>query len=90
MATNGASPETYPHKQEVLNPIVEKEFDRLKADPEVRSGGNSLVRTPEQVTEALLEEIEQSADRFWSNLVDAPRVKGTQLFLAAVMPHLKR
>ncbi len=68
----------------------EKELNRLKADPNVRSGGNSLVGTPEQVTEALLEVIDQGADRFVVNISDAPRVEGTQLFSAEVMPHLKR
>ena len=67
-----------------------KELSRLKADPNVRSGGNSLVGTPEQVTEALLEEIDQGADRFVVSIADAPRVEGTQLFAAEVMPHLKR
>ena len=68
----------------------EKELNRLKADPNVRSGGNSLAGTPEQVTETLLEEIDQGADMFVVNFSDAPRIEGTQLFAAAVMPHLKR
>ena len=68
----------------------EKELNRLKADPNIRSGGNSLVGTPEQVTEALLEVIDQGADKFVVNISDAPRVEGTDLFAAAVMPHLKR
>lgn len=68
----------------------EKELNRLKADPNVRSGGNRLVGTPEQVTEVLLEEIDQGADMFVVNISDAPRVEGTQLFAAEVMPHLKR
>ena len=68
----------------------EKELDRLKADPGVRVGGNSLIGTPEQVTEALLEEIDQGADRFVVNIADAPRVEGTQLFAEAVLPHLRR
>ena len=68
----------------------EKELSRLKADPNVRSGRSSLVGTPEQVTEALLEEIDQGADRFVVSIADAPRAEGTHLFAAAVMPHLKR
>ena len=67
----------------------EKELSRLKADPGVRIGGNSLVGTPERVTEALLEEIDQGADRFVVNIADAPRVEGTQLFAEAVMPQLE-
>ena len=68
----------------------EKELNHLKADPNVRSGGNSLVGTPEQVTETLLKEVDQGADMFVVNLSDAPRVEGTHLFAAEVMPHLKR
>ena len=68
----------------------EKELNRLKADPNVRSGGSSLVGTPEQVTESLLEVIDQGADRFVVSIADAPRAEGTHLFAAAVMPHLKR
>ena len=68
----------------------QKELDRLKADPNVRSGGSSLAGTPEQVTETLLQEIDQGADRFVVNLADAPRVEGTLLFAAEVMPHLTR
>ncbi len=68
----------------------EKELSRLNADPNIRSGGNSLAGTPEQITEALLEVIDQGADRFVVNIADAPRVEGTHLFAAEVMPHLKR
>ena len=64
----------------------EREIQRLKDDPATRSDG--LVGTPEQITETLLEAIEQGADRIVVNFADAPRPEGTYLFAAAVMPHL--
>jgi alkanesulfonate monooxygenase SsuD/methylene tetrahydromethanopterin reductase-like flavin-dependent oxidoreductase (luciferase family) len=67
----------------------EKEVQRLQASPDVRSvGENDVAGTPQQVTEALLEAVDQGAQRITVHFCDAPRLEGTQLFAAEVMPHL--
>jgi alkanesulfonate monooxygenase SsuD/methylene tetrahydromethanopterin reductase-like flavin-dependent oxidoreductase (luciferase family) len=66
----------------------EKEIRRLKDDPNTRPIGDGLAGTPEQITETLLEAIEQGADRIVVNFADAPRPEGTHLFAATVLPHL--
>ena len=44
--------------------------------------------TPAHVTDALRAIIAQGAHRLTVNFADAPRPEGTQLFAAAVLPHL--
>lgn len=67
----------------------EKELERLKNDPAARpAGSGDIVGTPEQVTERLLEAIDQGAQRITMHFGDAPRPEGTWLFAAAVLPHL--
>jgi alkanesulfonate monooxygenase SsuD/methylene tetrahydromethanopterin reductase-like flavin-dependent oxidoreductase (luciferase family) len=72
----------------VLIADTEKELEQLKSRPGIRPFDDSLVGTPEQVTEHLLQGIAQGADRIVLNFNDAPRPEGTYLFAAAVMPHL--
>ena len=66
----------------------EKELARLRERPGIRPSDDSLVGTPEQVTERLLQGIRQGADRIALNFNDAPRPEGAWLFAAAVLPHL--
>lgn len=67
----------------------EAELRRLQARDDVRPvDDNTLAGTPEQVTEALLEAVEQGAQRITVHFADAPRVEGTYLFAATVLPQL--
>ncbi|MCY3994455.1 MAG: LLM class flavin-dependent oxidoreductase [Caldilineaceae bacterium] len=67
----------------------ERELQRLREDPDVRpSGEGSIEGTPAQVTEALLRIVEQGAERITVNIADSPRVEGSYLFAATVLPHL--
>jgi alkanesulfonate monooxygenase SsuD/methylene tetrahydromethanopterin reductase-like flavin-dependent oxidoreductase (luciferase family) len=72
----------------VLIAESEQEIQRLKADPAVRPLENGAIGTPEQVTEQLLSIIAQGADRLTVHFADAPRIDGTELFAAMVLPHL--
>jgi alkanesulfonate monooxygenase SsuD/methylene tetrahydromethanopterin reductase-like flavin-dependent oxidoreductase (luciferase family) len=68
---------------------TERDIERQMADPTVRSAdASTLVGTPEQITEGLLSIVEQGAARITIHVCDAPRPEGTQLFAAAVLPHL--
>jgi alkanesulfonate monooxygenase SsuD/methylene tetrahydromethanopterin reductase-like flavin-dependent oxidoreductase (luciferase family) len=66
----------------------ERELKRLKEDPEVRPMDSGVAGIPEQVTETLLEVIDQGADRLTVHFADSPRLEGTYLFAATVLPHL--
>ena len=66
----------------------EKDIQRIKDDPNTRPYDDTLIGTPEQVTDKLLEAIAQGADRIHINFSDSPNIEGTYLFAAAVMPHL--
>jgi alkanesulfonate monooxygenase SsuD/methylene tetrahydromethanopterin reductase-like flavin-dependent oxidoreductase (luciferase family) len=72
----------------VLIAETEAEVRRLMERPETRPIGDGIAGTPQQVTEKLLSAIEQGARRIIINFADAPRVEGTYLFVATVMPHL--
>jgi alkanesulfonate monooxygenase SsuD/methylene tetrahydromethanopterin reductase-like flavin-dependent oxidoreductase (luciferase family) len=73
----------------ILVAETERELERLKAAPDTRSMADvRLAGTPARVTEALRQIIEQGAHRLTVNFADAPRPEGTQLFAAAVLPHL--
>jgi alkanesulfonate monooxygenase SsuD/methylene tetrahydromethanopterin reductase-like flavin-dependent oxidoreductase (luciferase family) len=73
----------------ILIAETEREVDRLKAAPDTRPMTDiKLVGTPTRVTEALRGIIAQGAHRLTVNFADAPRPEGTQLFAAAVLPHL--
>jgi alkanesulfonate monooxygenase SsuD/methylene tetrahydromethanopterin reductase-like flavin-dependent oxidoreductase (luciferase family) len=74
----------------VLIAETEEELHRLKEQPEVRPIGDGMAGTPNQITEQLLEAIDQGAHRIIINFADAPRVEGTYLFVATVLPHLAR
>ncbi len=68
---------------------TEKALQRHMARPDARPpDNNSIVGTPEQVTEQLLAVVEQGAKRITVHFADAPRPEGTYLFAATVMPHL--
>ena len=67
----------------------ERELQQLKDDPEVRPSGEGTIEgTPAQVTDALLRIVEQGAQRITVNIADLPRVEGSYLFAATVLPHL--
>ena len=67
----------------------ERELQRLRDDPEVRPSGEGTIEgTPAQVTDALLRIVEQGAGRLTVNIADSPRVEGSYLFAATVLPHL--
>ncbi len=72
----------------VLIAESEKELKRLKERPDIRPFADSLVGTPEQVTEHLLQGVAQGAGRIVVNFNDSPRLEGTYLFAATVLPHL--
>jgi alkanesulfonate monooxygenase SsuD/methylene tetrahydromethanopterin reductase-like flavin-dependent oxidoreductase (luciferase family) len=73
----------------VLIGETEREVERLKGQPHVRPlEEGDLIGTPAQVTEALLGAITQGADRLTVHFADSPRVAGTYLFAATVLPHL--
>lgn len=74
----------------VLIAESERELAKMKERPDVRPPSpTTIVGTPEQVTEKLLEAIAQGGKQLAVNLLDAPRPEGTWLFAAAVMPHLE-
>jgi len=73
----------------ILIAETERELERLKAAPDTRPMSDiKLAGTPARVTEALRGIIAQGAHRLTVNFADAPRPEGTQLFAAAVLPHL--
>ncbi len=73
----------------ILIAETEQEIERLKVQPWVRPmEDDRLIGTPAQVTETLLEVVEQGADRLTVHFADAPRPEGTRLFAATVLPHL--
>ena len=73
----------------ILIAETERELERLKAAPDTRPLTDiKLAGTPARVTEALRGIIAQGAHRLTVNFADAPRPEGTQLFAAAVLPHL--
>ena len=74
----------------VLIAETEAEVRRLKEQPDIRPIGDGLTGTPAQVTEKLLSGIEQGANRIVVNFADVPRLEGTYLFAATVLPHLTR
>lgn len=74
----------------VLIAESERELQKMKERPDVRPATeNTIVGTPEQVTEKLREAIAQGGHQLVVNLLDAPRPEGTWLFAAAVLPHLE-
>jgi alkanesulfonate monooxygenase SsuD/methylene tetrahydromethanopterin reductase-like flavin-dependent oxidoreductase (luciferase family) len=73
----------------ILIAETEREVERLKIAPNIRPMTDiRLAGTPARVTEALRAIIAQGAHRLTVNFADAPRPEGTQLFAAAVLPHL--
>jgi len=73
----------------ILIAETEREVERLKSEPRVRPMEDGrLVGTPAQVTESLRGVIAQGADRLTVHFADSPRPEGTDLFAAAVLPHL--
>jgi alkanesulfonate monooxygenase SsuD/methylene tetrahydromethanopterin reductase-like flavin-dependent oxidoreductase (luciferase family) len=74
----------------VLIADSERDLQRLKEQPWIRPLEYGAFGTPEQVTETLLGIVDQGADQITIHFADAPRAEGTQLFAAAVLPHLKR
>jgi alkanesulfonate monooxygenase SsuD/methylene tetrahydromethanopterin reductase-like flavin-dependent oxidoreductase (luciferase family) len=72
----------------VLIAETEAEVRRLKEQPDIRPIDDGLAGTPAQITEKLLSGIEQGADRIVVNFADVPRLEGTHLFAATVLPHL--
>ena len=74
----------------ILIAETERDVERMKTEPNVRPMTDiRLAGTPVQVTEALLQMVAQGAHRLTVNFADAPRPEGTQLFAAAVLPHLR-
>lgn len=68
---------------------TEAELKKLRARSDVRSDGdNSIVGTPAQITDELLGMVDQGAHRITVHFGDAPRLEGTYLFAATVLPHL--
>ena len=73
----------------ILIAETEREVERLQTAPGVRPMTDiRLAGTPERVSEALRGIVAQGAHRLTVNFADAPRPEGTQLFAAAVLPHL--
>ena len=72
----------------VLIAETEAEVRRLKERPDIRPIDDGLAGTPAQIAEKLLSGIEQGADRIVVNFADVPRLEGTYLFAATVLPHL--
>ncbi len=68
----------------------EQELQRLQTQPWIRPLTQGVIGTPAQVTETLLGILKQGADRLNFNFADAPRLEGTYLFAATVLPHLNR
>jgi alkanesulfonate monooxygenase SsuD/methylene tetrahydromethanopterin reductase-like flavin-dependent oxidoreductase (luciferase family) len=76
-------------RMDILIAETEREIERLKADPRTRPPSDIHVAgTPAQVTETLRAVITQGAARLTVNFADVPRPDGTDLFAAAVLPHL--
>jgi alkanesulfonate monooxygenase SsuD/methylene tetrahydromethanopterin reductase-like flavin-dependent oxidoreductase (luciferase family) len=68
----------------------EAEVGRMQEQPHVRSTReNGFAGTPAQVTERLLAAIDQGARRINVSFADTPRLESTQLFIEAVLPHLR-
>jgi len=73
----------------ILVAETERELERPQAAPDTRPMSDiTLAGTPARVTEVLRRIIAQGAHRLTVNFADAPRPEGTQLFAAAVLPHL--
>jgi alkanesulfonate monooxygenase SsuD/methylene tetrahydromethanopterin reductase-like flavin-dependent oxidoreductase (luciferase family) len=73
----------------VLVGETEEEVRRMQAQPHVRpTTSNGFAGTPDQLTERLLEAIDQGADRINVAFADTPSLESTQLFVEAVLPHL--
>ena len=73
----------------ILVAETERELERLQAAPDTRPMSDiKLAGTPARVTEVLRRIIAQGAHRLTVNFADAPCPEGTQLFAAAVLPHL--
>lgn len=71
----------------VLIAESEAELERLRTSDDVRpTESNSIIGTPEQVTDRLHALVAEGADRFTMHFADAPRVAGTQLFAQTVLP----
>jgi hypothetical protein len=51
-------------------------------------GGDGVMGAPAQVTEQPLGAVEQGASRLPVHFADSPRLEGTYLFAAMVLPHL--
>ena len=74
----------------VLIGATEREVARLRNDPNIRpTGENTMIGTPEQVTEQLLVAVDQGASMVTVNFCDVPRPDGTLLFAQEVIPHLR-
>jgi alkanesulfonate monooxygenase SsuD/methylene tetrahydromethanopterin reductase-like flavin-dependent oxidoreductase (luciferase family) len=74
----------------VLIAETERDVQRLKTQPDVRPLEQGAIGTPEQVAELLLGIVAQGADRLTVHFADAPRLDGTALFAATVLPHLRQ
>ena len=73
----------------VLIAESESALKRLQASDDARPvDENTIAGTPEQVTEYMLDAVEQGAQRITVHFADAPRPEGTWLFAATVLPHL--
>jgi alkanesulfonate monooxygenase SsuD/methylene tetrahydromethanopterin reductase-like flavin-dependent oxidoreductase (luciferase family) len=73
----------------ILIAETEAELERLRARPDVRPlEADGMAGTPAQLVDALAGAIVQGADRLTVHFADAPRPEGTDLFTAAVLPHL--
>jgi alkanesulfonate monooxygenase SsuD/methylene tetrahydromethanopterin reductase-like flavin-dependent oxidoreductase (luciferase family) len=72
----------------ILIAETEGEVERLRERPEIRPLDEGIAGTPPQVTEKLLAAIDQGAQRITVWFADAPRLEGTHLFAASVLPHL--
>ncbi len=67
----------------------ERELRRLRAQPWVRPVNDEvMVGTPAQITERLLEAIQQGAHRIIVHFCDVPRPEGTWLFASTVLPEI--
>jgi alkanesulfonate monooxygenase SsuD/methylene tetrahydromethanopterin reductase-like flavin-dependent oxidoreductase (luciferase family) len=66
----------------------ERELQRLRESRNVRPLENCVIGTPEQVAKTLRAIVRQGASRLTVHFADAPRVDGTLLFGAEVIPQL--
>jgi alkanesulfonate monooxygenase SsuD/methylene tetrahydromethanopterin reductase-like flavin-dependent oxidoreductase (luciferase family) len=73
----------------ILIAETEKEVEQLKGQPWVRPLQNCVIGTPDRVTQALLDIVEQGAEQINFYMADAPRMEGTDLFAAKVLPRLR-